>query len=115
MSELTGRAGEQSPFIGPSLDGSRRASRSSALTRGRRTRAHPLLLKRKAAARYCGFSLATWDRMSAAGLNPEGLKIGGSRMFRRDELRAWVRHNCPPRREWVVIWENLQKQEQRRR
>ena len=66
------------------------------------------------AARLCGFSLASWDRMSAAGRNPAGLRIGAARMYRTEELVAWVRHDCPRRAEWSAIWEVLQKQRNRR-
>src|SRR4051812_1865393 len=80
---------------------------------GRKTRKLPprlpLLLKRKAAAKLCGFSLPTWDRMSAAGLNPAGLKIGGGRMYRTAELVAWVRTGCPRRPHWEILWKTLQK------
>jgi hypothetical protein len=47
--------------------------------------------------------------MSAAGLNPAGLKIGGARMYPTAELLAWVRHHCPRRKEWEAIWDLLRK------
>jgi hypothetical protein len=83
-------------------------------TATRRRRRLPLLVKRKAAARLCGFSVPTWDRMSAAGLNPAGMKIGGSKMYRTAELVAWIRHDCPRRAEWEPLWEAIQKRGNRR-
>jgi hypothetical protein len=52
--------------------------------------------------------------MSAAGLNPAGLKIGGAKMYRTAELVAWVRNGCPRRSEWAPLWESISKRLDRR-
>ena len=66
-------------------------------------------MKRRAAANVTGFSLPTWDRMSAAGLNPAGFKVGGARVYRVEELEAWVRAECPPRDVWAARWAAIEK------
>lgn len=82
---------------------------TSTSVQSRPTRLVPLLVKRREAARICGVSTATWDRMSAAGQNPSGFKIGGARVYRVDELEAWVRAECPPRDVWAARWAAIEK------
>jgi predicted DNA-binding transcriptional regulator AlpA len=65
------------------------------------------LLRRAAAARYCGAGVSTWDRWSAAGLTPAPVRIGGAVLWSRHELAAWCRHGCPPRSEWQPLWAAL--------
>ncbi|MBX7104510.1 MAG: hypothetical protein K1X57_10550 [Gemmataceae bacterium] len=72
-------------------------------------RRRPMLVKRRGAANVTGFSLPTWDRMSAAGLNPAGFKVGGARVYRVEELEAWVRAECPPRDVWAARWAAIEK------
>lgn len=64
----------------------------------------PGLLRREAAARFCSAGLSTWDRLTAAGMTPTPVRLGGSVFWGRDELRAWIAHGCPPRSEWSPIW-----------
>jgi len=45
--------------------------------------------------------------MSASGANPAGLRIGGARLYRRDELAAWVVADCPPRDQWQHLWQTI--------
>ena len=74
-----------------------------------RPRGRPLLVKRRGAAKLTGFSLPTWDRMSAAGHNPAGFKVGGARVYRVAELEAWVRAQCPPRNDWAARWAAMEQ------
>ena len=64
----------------------------------------PGLLRRAEAADYCGAGASTWDRLSAAGMTPTPIKLGGSVGWSRRELSAWIDHGCPDRRVWVPIW-----------
>jgi predicted DNA-binding transcriptional regulator AlpA len=70
----------------------------------RRRRLAPGLLRRAAAARYCGAGVSTWDRWAAAGLTPAPVRIGGAVLWSRAELAAWCAHGCPRRDAWVPIW-----------
>ena len=62
------------------------------------------LLRRKETARYCSAGVSTWDRWAGAGLTPAPVKIGGAVFWGRAELKAWIAHGCPPRSEWLPIW-----------
>ena len=66
-----------------------------------------LLLRRAAAAAACGKGTSTWDRISAAGLNPAPIRLGGNLLWSAEELAAWVRHGCPDRMSWTTIWQEL--------
>jgi predicted DNA-binding transcriptional regulator AlpA len=73
----------------------------------RRRRIPPGLLRRAAAARYCGAGVSTWDRWTAAGLTPAPIRISGAVLWSRQELAAWCRHGCPPRAEWEPLWREV--------
>ena len=73
----------------------------------RRRRAARLLVRRKQAARLCAVGVATWDRWTAAGLNPRPTKIAGAVLWGAAELAAWCRHGCPPRAGWEPVWATL--------
>jgi predicted DNA-binding transcriptional regulator AlpA len=62
------------------------------------------LLRRVAAARFCGVGASTWDRLSGAGLTPAPIRLGGSVGWSRRELALWIDHGCPPRAQWEPIW-----------
>ena len=64
----------------------------------------PGLLRRKAAARFCGVGASTWDRLCAAGLTPAPVRLGGSVAWSRRELARWIDHGCPPRVDWEPVW-----------
>jgi predicted DNA-binding transcriptional regulator AlpA len=70
---------------------------------------HPpkLMLRRPEAAAACGKGTSTWDRMTAAGLNPAPIKLLGTVLWSAEELAAWVRHGCPPRAEWEPLWREI--------
>lgn len=56
-----------------------------------------LLVGRVNAARLCGRSPATWDRLVSAGHTPRPIKLGSAVLFKRSDLEEWVRLNCPTR------------------
>jgi predicted DNA-binding transcriptional regulator AlpA len=71
----------------------------------------PLLVRRKVAARLCGVSVASWDRLHAAGKTPQPVRLGAALVWRIAELRAWTAAGCPPLSEWRAQWEALQKRQ----
>jgi len=67
-------------------------------------RVTPLLLNIKAMAVALSPSPATLYRMSSAGeLGPMPIKFGKRRLWRYEELAAWVRAGCPRRELWVKM------------
>jgi predicted DNA-binding transcriptional regulator AlpA len=56
-----------------------------------------LLIGRLEAARLCGVSPASWDRLVDAGKTPKPLKLGGRVVWRRSDLEAWIGYGCPDR------------------
>jgi hypothetical protein len=54
------------------------------------------LIDVKAAAAMYSVSWRTFLRWSDAGLVPWGIKLGGRRLFRVDELEAHIRGGCRP-------------------
>jgi predicted DNA-binding transcriptional regulator AlpA len=75
--------------------------------RRKRRRLAPGLLRRVAAARFCGVGASTWDRLAAAGRTPAPIRLGGSVGWSRRELTLWIDHGCPSRAEWEPIWKAL--------
>ena len=65
--------------------------------------AAPLLVCARQAAALCAVSLATWWRWDAAGRMPAGVKIGGAKRWRADELRSWISSGCPDRARWSAM------------
>ena len=60
----------------------------------------PLMVTAKQAAPMCGKSLRTWRTWDAAGRIPRAVRVGGSKLWRLDELRAWAAAGCPRRDDW---------------
>lgn len=57
-----------------------------------------LLIDRKQAAAWAAVSVATWDRMTAAGKTPKPIRLSnGCVRWRTTDLRAWVEAGCPDR------------------
>ncbi len=56
----------------------------------------PRLIDVKGAAGMYSTSWRTFLRWADAGLVPWGVKIGGRRLFRIDELEAHIRDGCRP-------------------
>jgi predicted DNA-binding transcriptional regulator AlpA len=63
----------------------------------------PLLVNAATAAKLCGRSLRTWRSWDATGRTPEPVRIGGSILWRLDEIQAWVEAGCPLRKDWTLI------------
>lgn len=57
----------------------------------------PLLVRAPAAARLCGIAPRTWRRLAASRRVPSPVRLGGSVLWRVDELRAWCADGCQPR------------------
>ncbi len=57
-----------------------------------------LMVDLKQAAAIAAVSVATWDRMNAAGRTPQPIHLSrGCVRWRLDDLRLWVAHGCPNR------------------
>ena len=62
-----------------------------------------LLIGRTQAARLCGISPASWDRLTAAGKTPASLRLGGRVLWRRSDLDAWIALGLPDRRAFETL------------
>ena len=62
-----------------------------------------LLLRAAEASRLCAVSKVSWHRWDSAGRIPQGLKIGGAKVWRRAELIAWIEAGTPCREKWVAL------------
>jgi predicted DNA-binding transcriptional regulator AlpA len=47
-----------------------------------------------------GLSERTIRRLDSAGKLPRAIKLGGTKVYRADEVRAWVTAGCPDRARW---------------
>jgi len=65
--------------------------------------AEPLLIPASVAGPLCGRSEASWWRDHAAGRCPRPVRIGGSTLWRVEELRRWIEARCPDRRSWEAM------------
>ncbi|MEX0702456.1 MAG: helix-turn-helix domain-containing protein [Planctomycetales bacterium] len=61
---------------------------------------HSPLLTAREVAQLLRLSDRTVRRLDSAGRLPRGLRIGGSKRWRRDELLAWIAAGCPRRSDW---------------
>lgn len=59
-----------------------------------------LLLTAKEAAEMCGKKQRTWRSWDAAGYIPKPVRLGGSTLWRLEELKSWIEAGCPRRSEW---------------
>lgn len=59
-----------------------------------------LLLTAVEAAAMCGFSVRTWWRLESSGKIPAAVRLGRSKRWPAEELRAWVEAGCPDRKRW---------------
>lgn len=55
----------------------------------------------KEAAALCGVGSTLWTQMVADGRAPLPVKLGRRSLWPVEELRAWARAGCPPRRRWT--------------
>jgi predicted DNA-binding transcriptional regulator AlpA len=63
--------------------------------------ADPMLIAAKRFAELMAVSLATFNRMKAAGKLPRPIELSrGCHRWRLAEVRAWIEAGCPPIREW---------------
>jgi predicted DNA-binding transcriptional regulator AlpA len=58
--------------------------------------AEPALVPAKVAAHLTGISLASWERLHAAGKVPAPVRLGGRVLWRVQELHQFIRAGCPP-------------------
>lgn len=61
-------------------------------------KAEQLLLTRRNAAELLDLSVATLDRMQAAGKLPRTLVVNGGVRYRREDLVRWIALGCPDRK-----------------
>lgn len=65
--------------------------------------AGPLLIDARRFAELLGVSMATLNRMKAAGKLPKPIVLSaGCHRWRLSELRDWIDAGCPSVREWEV-------------
>ncbi len=65
--------------------------------------AEPLLVGSALAGRLVGMSGRSWQRLSAADAVPEPVRLGKRRLWRLDDLRAWVGCGCPSRERFEAL------------
>lgn len=60
-----------------------------------------LCIDARGVAVLLGISLRTVQRMNDAGKLPEPVAFGALKRWRIEELEAWLRAGCPPRKSWA--------------
>jgi prophage regulatory protein len=63
----------------------------------------PLLARAKHACRLLDVSLATFQRLDAAGKIPAGRRLSGCKVWSVAELKRWIAAGCPERTDWEAI------------
>lgn len=63
----------------------------------------PILIPDHRAAALAGISRASWHRLRAAGKVPKPIKLGRACRWNVEELKAWIRADCPDRRTWEAM------------
>lgn len=63
----------------------------------------PLLLSIGGAAELLGIPRRSIYSMMNSGRLPRSFKIGGRRLFRRDDLVEWVRLGMPPLQQFEIL------------
>jgi predicted DNA-binding transcriptional regulator AlpA len=69
----------------------------------------PLLVSAREAARLCGISRATWERLRAARrIGPREIRLVGRVLYDLGEIRSWVASRgpdgtLPDRRTWEAL------------
>ena len=62
-----------------------------------------LLISISEAAQRLGLSVSSfYQGLSSGRIGPMGVKLGKRRLFDPEELAAWVKASCPPRRQWMT-------------
>ncbi len=62
-----------------------------------------MLIGRIDAARLCGVSPASWDRLTSAGKTPASLRLGGRVLWRRSDLDTWIALGLPDRKTFETL------------
>jgi len=66
----------------------------------------PLLLDAGEVARLLGISRSNFYSLLSSGqIGPEPIHLGKRTLWKRAELEAWVRADCPTRDKWLVLKE----------
>jgi excisionase family DNA binding protein len=64
----------------------------------------PLLVGTKETAQLLGIGVTTFYHLCSSGrIGPMALKFGKRSLFRIDELREWVKADCPSRDRWQAM------------
>jgi predicted DNA-binding transcriptional regulator AlpA len=64
----------------------------------------PLLIDADACAALCGCGRSLWYSLLAAGkIGPLSVRLGRKRMWRAEEIRAWILASCPDARTWAAM------------
>jgi predicted DNA-binding transcriptional regulator AlpA len=64
-------------------------------------------------AQALGISLASLDRLDAAGTVPRAVRIGGRKLWVRETIAEWLRAGAPSRKEWEAM-QDVRKRNGRR-
>lgn len=59
-----------------------------------------LLLTVEQTAKALGVGVRTLYTLDGAGKIPAPVRVGGRKRWDAEELRAWIRAECPTRRKW---------------
>ena len=73
----------------------------------------PVLLRATDAAAICGISLAAFRNLFYRSQCPAPVKLGRSKLWRKQELLDWIKAGAPPRDEWNAILAARAEEEQR--
>ena len=60
----------------------------------------PLAVRAAEAARLIGVKSRHFRALDSSARLPRGLRLGRAKIWRVDELRAWLAAGCPSRDEW---------------
>jgi predicted DNA-binding transcriptional regulator AlpA len=73
--------------------------------RGEVELANQVLLRAVDCARLCGVSRRTWFRLASSAKTPPSIRLGGSSVWRREDLELWITLGCPSRKEFEARME----------
>ncbi len=63
------------------------------------------------AAQVLGIGATLLSQLDRTGeFGPRFYPLGRRRIVGVDEVRAWLRHGCPSRPEWTLIWQRLRQE-----
>lgn len=65
-----------------------------------------MLLRAADCARLCGVSRRTWFRLDTSLRTPASIRLGGSPVWRREDLDLWISWDCPSRNEFETRMES---------